>query len=199
MAYHSTTVVTLLKKTGNHSCADLYRTSSRRRLLADLKLRRGMYLVTKSDKYEAPNLFKHFKVCKQCPNMRQVFPGPGGGGGNLPWHPPSVARKKASLKVSGVYPSDLLRLSTLEALIQSRIATSIDEDSPPDTSTNNKKSRGKWHWYKFCQENSQLLFFKMLKKQMITSDRSADAVLVGMVKSSRVKLGNNFTRVLSRF
>ena len=125
--------------------------------------------------------------------------GGGGGGGNLPWHPPSVARKKASLKVSGVYPSDLLRLSTLEALIQSRIATSIDEDSPPDTSTNNKKSRGKWHWYKFCQENSLLLFFKMLKKQMITSDKSADAVLVGMVKSSRVKLGNNFTRVLSRF
>ena len=67
----------------------------------------------------------------------------GGGGGNLPLQPPSVARKKASLKVSGVYPSDLSRLSTLEALIQSRIATSIDEDSPPDTSTNNKKSRGK--------------------------------------------------------
>ena len=43
------------------------------------------------------------------------------------------------------------------------------------------------------------VIFKMLKKQMITSDRSADAVLVGMVKSSRVKLGNNFTRVLSRF
>ena len=45
----------------------------------------------------------------------------------------------------------------------------------------------------------KLLFFKMLKKQMRTSDRSADEVLVGMVKSSRVKLGNNFTRVLSRF
>ena len=183
----------------------IYQTSSRRWLLADLKLRRGRYLVTRSDKYEAPNLFKHLKVCKQCPNMRQAAGRYSRGntrdlgGNNLPWHPPSVARKKASLKVSGVYPSNLLRLSTLEALIQSRIATSIDEDSPPDTSTNNKKSRGKWHWYKFCQENSQLLFFKMLKKQMITSDRSADAVLVGMVKSSRVKLGNNFTRVLSRF
>ena len=50
-----------------------------------------------------------------------------------------------------------------------------------------------------AKKNSQLLFFKMLKKQMRTSDRSADAVLVGMVKSSRVKLGNNCTRVLSRF
>ena len=37
-----------------------------------------MYLVTKSKEYEAPNLFKHLKVRKQCPNMRQVFPGPGG-------------------------------------------------------------------------------------------------------------------------
>ena len=76
---HSTTVMTLLKKTGNRSCADIYRTSRRRWSLADLKLRRGMYLVvigrTNMKRLIHLNIKK---VCKQCPNMRQVFPGPGG-------------------------------------------------------------------------------------------------------------------------
>ena len=66
MVYHSTTVETLLKETGNHSCADYYgHQADDGYLLADLKLHRGIYLATRSEKYQGAKPFKHLKVIKR--------------------------------------------------------------------------------------------------------------------------------------
>ena len=60
-----------------HNCGDttekerkpllrrLYLTSKRRWPLANLKLRLGIYLVTRSDKYEGGMPFRHLKVIKR--------------------------------------------------------------------------------------------------------------------------------------
>ena len=64
MACHSTTVVTLLKK-NESQLRRLYLASNRRWPLADIKLRQGIYLVTRSGKYEGAMPFRLLKVIKR--------------------------------------------------------------------------------------------------------------------------------------
>lgn len=52
----------------------------------------------------------------------------------VPWAPPRVAKKNASLKVTGLYASGFDKDNTLDTVMANRIASSRDGQNPPETS-----------------------------------------------------------------